>query len=184
MEPAFRFCPACGGRLPAFPEEEEEETEQAAPAPPRQQAGSPAAAAASPPPAPARPSVAARPSSRSPRKPRAGPAVPLPVEAVLTDRGGRQWRLVRLLEQGGCGLVYEGAVGAGEGRGAAGEGRAGACPRRLGRAPRRDPLSVVAVGMSRDHQNPPGRCGGDGTVWVSSRMAATVRHSHGDMALA
>ncbi|KAM6378933.1 serine/threonine-protein kinase VRK3 [Pluvialis apricaria] len=102
VEPAFRFCPACGGRLPAL--REEEETEQAAPAPPRQQAASPAA---SPPPSPARPSVAARPSSRSPRKARAGPAVPLPAGAVLTDQGGRQWRLVWLLEQGDCGLVYE-----------------------------------------------------------------------------
>ncbi|KAM9261323.1 LOW QUALITY PROTEIN: serine/threonine-protein kinase VRK3 [Cariama cristata] len=102
VEPTFRFCPACGGRLP--PPLQEEETQQREPAPPRQQARSPAA---SPRASPARPSVAARPSSRSPRKARAGPAVPLPAEAVLTDQGSRQWRLVRLLEQGGCGLMYE-----------------------------------------------------------------------------
>ncbi|KAM6079844.1 serine/threonine-protein kinase VRK3 isoform 3-T4 [Theristicus caerulescens] len=98
VEPAFCFCPACGGRLPP-PEEEEEETERTAPAPPRQQPRSPAASP--------RASGAARPSSRSPRKARPGPAVPLPAEAVLTDQGGRRWRLVRLLQQGGCGLVYE-----------------------------------------------------------------------------
>ncbi|XP_075021871.1 serine/threonine-protein kinase VRK3 isoform X2 [Calonectris borealis] len=96
VEPAFRFCPACGGRLP--PPLQEEETEQAASAPPRQPARSPAAS-------PARPAAAARPSSRSPRRARPGPAVPLPVDAVLTDQGSRQWRLVRLLEQGGCGLM-------------------------------------------------------------------------------
>ncbi|XP_050762172.1 inactive serine/threonine-protein kinase VRK3 [Gymnogyps californianus] len=100
VEPAFRFCPACGGRLPP-PLQQEEETEQTAPAPPRQQARSPAA---SPRASPARPSAPARPSSRSPRK---GPAVPLPADAVLTDQGSRQWRLVRLLEQRGCGLMYE-----------------------------------------------------------------------------
>uniref|UniRef100_A0A8B9NAL2 VRK serine/threonine kinase 3 n=1 Tax=Accipiter nisus TaxID=211598 RepID=A0A8B9NAL2_9AVES len=95
VEPAFRFCPACGGRLPPPPlqEEEEEETEKTAPAPPR--------------PSPARPSAPARPSCRSPRKARPGPAVPLPAESVLTDQGGRQWRLVRLLDEGGCGLTYE-----------------------------------------------------------------------------
>ncbi|XP_075293172.1 serine/threonine-protein kinase VRK3 isoform X2 [Opisthocomus hoazin] len=105
VEPAFRFCPACGGRLPP-PPLQKEETERAAPAPPRQQPRSPAAS-------PARPSVAARPSSRSPRKARPSPAVPLPVETVLTDRGGRRWRLVRLLEEGGCGLVYEAQAASG-----------------------------------------------------------------------
>ncbi|XP_074014865.1 serine/threonine-protein kinase VRK3 [Numenius arquata] len=110
VEPAFRFCPACGGRLPPPPREEEEEehTEQAAPAPPRQQACSPAA---SPPPPP--PRSPARPGGRSPRKARAGPAVPLPAEAVLTDWGGRQWRLIRLLEQGSCGLMYEAQAASG-----------------------------------------------------------------------
>ncbi|XP_074453455.1 serine/threonine-protein kinase VRK3 isoform X2 [Larus michahellis] len=104
VEPVFRFCPACGGRLPPPPREEE--TEQAAPAPPRQQARSPAA----PPPGPRAP---ARPGGRSPRKARCVPAVPLPAEAVLTDWGGRQWRLVRLLEQGGCGLMYEAQAASG-----------------------------------------------------------------------
>ncbi|KAM6351716.1 serine/threonine-protein kinase VRK3 isoform 3-T3 [Alca torda] len=103
VEPVFRFCPACGGRLPPLPREEE--TEQAAPAPPRQQARGPAAPLPGP---PVRAPAACRPSGRSPRKARCGPAVPLPAEAVLTDWGGRQWRLVRLLEQGGCGLMYEG----------------------------------------------------------------------------
>ncbi|KAM9291981.1 serine/threonine-protein kinase VRK3 [Morus bassanus] len=102
VEPAFRFCPACGGRLPPPPREEERE--RTASAPPLQQARSPAA---SPPASPARPPAAARPSSRSPRKARPGPAVPLPAGTVLTDQGGRQWRLVWLLEQGGCGLMYE-----------------------------------------------------------------------------
>uniref|UniRef100_A0A8C3KQ30 VRK serine/threonine kinase 3 n=1 Tax=Calidris pygmaea TaxID=425635 RepID=A0A8C3KQ30_9CHAR len=109
VEPAFRFCPACGGRLPPPPrEEEEEETVQAAPAPPRQQACSPAA-----PPPPPPPRSPARPGGRSPRKARAGPAVPLPAEAVLTDWGGRQWRLIRLLEQGGGGLMYEAQAASG-----------------------------------------------------------------------
>ncbi|XP_064887090.1 serine/threonine-protein kinase VRK3 isoform X2 [Columba livia] len=98
VEPAFRFCPACGERLPP-PPPPEKATEQTPPAPPPQQARSPAA--------PARRSLAARPSSRSPRKARLGPAVPLPVDTVLTDQGGRQWRLGRLLEQGSCGLMYE-----------------------------------------------------------------------------
>uniref|UniRef100_A0A8C4XUA2 VRK serine/threonine kinase 3 n=1 Tax=Falco tinnunculus TaxID=100819 RepID=A0A8C4XUA2_FALTI len=95
LEPTFRFCPACGGRLPAEPREEPAPAEQ--PPPP------------SPPPPPRSPaaSPAARPSSRSPRKARSGPAVPLPAGAVLADRGGGQWRLGRLLEQGGCGLLYE-----------------------------------------------------------------------------
>ncbi|XP_054068386.1 inactive serine/threonine-protein kinase VRK3 isoform X2 [Rissa tridactyla] len=106
VEPVFRFCPACGGRLPPPPREEE--TEQAAPAPPRQQAHSPAAP---PPGPPAR--APARPGGRSPRKARCVPAVPLPAEAVLTDWGGRQWRLVRLLEQGGCGLMYEAQAASG-----------------------------------------------------------------------
>ncbi|XP_064318297.1 inactive serine/threonine-protein kinase VRK3 isoform X1 [Phalacrocorax carbo] len=102
VEPAFRFCPACGGRLPPPPREEEREW--TASVPPLQQARSPAA---SPPASPARSPAAARLSSRSPRKARPGPAAPLPAGAVLTDQGGRQWRLVRLLEQGGCGLMYE-----------------------------------------------------------------------------
>ncbi|XP_042654580.1 inactive serine/threonine-protein kinase VRK3 isoform X2 [Tyto alba] len=96
VEPAFRFCPACGERLPPPPQEEGTGQTAPAPAPPppqQQQARSPAAPA--------------RPSSRSPRKARPGPAVPLPAEAVLTDRGSGQWRLLRLLEQGGCGLMYE-----------------------------------------------------------------------------
>ncbi|XP_069665680.1 serine/threonine-protein kinase VRK3 isoform X2 [Haliaeetus albicilla] len=105
VEPAFRFCPACGGRLPP-PPLQEDETEQTAPAPPR---ASPARPSAPAPPraSPARPSAPARPSCRSPRKARPGPAVPLPAESVLTDQGGRQWRLVRLLDEGGCGLTYE-----------------------------------------------------------------------------
>ncbi|XP_056191992.1 inactive serine/threonine-protein kinase VRK3 [Falco biarmicus] len=95
LEPTFRFCPACGGRLPAEPREEPAPAEQ--PPPP------------SPPPPPRSPaaSPAARPSSRSPRKARPGPAVPLPAGTVLADRGGGQWRLGRLLEKGGCGLLYE-----------------------------------------------------------------------------
>ncbi|KAM6351715.1 serine/threonine-protein kinase VRK3 isoform 2-T2 [Alca torda] len=108
VEPVFRFCPACGGRLPPLPREEE--TEQAAPAPPRQQARGPAAPLPGP---PVRAPAACRPSGRSPRKARCGPAVPLPAEAVLTDWGGRQWRLVRLLEQGGCGLMYEAQAASG-----------------------------------------------------------------------
>ncbi|XP_064528522.1 serine/threonine-protein kinase VRK3 isoform X3 [Pseudopipra pipra] len=93
VEPAFRFCPACGGRLPELPEEER--AEPAPPTPP-------------PAPSPAAPSPrAARPGPRSPRKPRPGPAAPLPADTVLADQGGRRWRLRRLLEQGGCGLVYE-----------------------------------------------------------------------------
>ncbi|XP_068276296.1 serine/threonine-protein kinase VRK3-like isoform X2 [Nyctibius grandis] len=101
VEPAFRFCPACGGRLRG---EEAEQTEQTASAPPRRQALSPAA---SPRASAARRSVTERPVSRSPRKARPGSAVPLPLEAVLTDQGSRQWRLVRLLERDGCGLMYE-----------------------------------------------------------------------------
>uniref|UniRef100_A0A674GN43 VRK serine/threonine kinase 3 n=1 Tax=Taeniopygia guttata TaxID=59729 RepID=A0A674GN43_TAEGU len=100
VEPAFRFCPACGGRLPAPPEEH---TEPAARAPSPPPAASPASPAASASPR----AAAARPGPRSPRKPRPGPAAPLPADTVLTDQGGRRWRLVRLLEQGGCGLVYE-----------------------------------------------------------------------------
>ncbi|XP_074741897.1 serine/threonine-protein kinase VRK3 isoform X2 [Strix uralensis] len=102
VEPAFRFCPACGERLPA--PLQEERPPQTAPAPPPQQARSPVA---SPPPSPARPAGPARPSSRSPRKARPGPAVPLPAETVLTDQGSGRWRLVRLLEESGCGLMYE-----------------------------------------------------------------------------
>ncbi|XP_051637078.1 inactive serine/threonine-protein kinase VRK3 isoform X3 [Manacus candei] len=96
VEPSFRFCPACGGRLPELPElPEEERAEPAPPSPP-------------PAPSPAAPSPrAARPGPRSPRKPRPGPAAPLPADTVLADQGGRRWRLRRLLEQGGCGLVYE-----------------------------------------------------------------------------
>ncbi|KAM9372425.1 serine/threonine-protein kinase VRK3 [Phaethornis superciliosus] len=101
VEPTFRFCPTCGGKLP---EPREEETEQTVPTPPPQRLRSPVA---SPRASPARSSVAARSSCRSPRKPRSGPAVPLPAEAVLTDQGGRRWRLLRLLEQGDCGLIYE-----------------------------------------------------------------------------
>ncbi|XP_014107870.1 PREDICTED: inactive serine/threonine-protein kinase VRK3 [Pseudopodoces humilis] len=95
VEPAFRFCPACGGRLPAPPEER---TEPAAPAPSQPPAPSPAASPRG---------SAARLGLRSPRKPRPGPAAQLPADTVLTDQGGRRWRLVRLLEQGGCGLLYE-----------------------------------------------------------------------------
>uniref|UniRef100_A0A8C9FRS1 VRK serine/threonine kinase 3 n=1 Tax=Pavo cristatus TaxID=9049 RepID=A0A8C9FRS1_PAVCR len=114
VEPTFKFCPACGDRLPA-------------PAPPRdaagpplQQAPSPAAAAggersaAGPglsPPAvrtpPRSPCPAARRGSSSPRKARPGPADPLPEGEELRDRGAGRWRLQRLLEQGGCGLLYE-----------------------------------------------------------------------------
>ncbi|XP_030337281.1 inactive serine/threonine-protein kinase VRK3 [Strigops habroptila] len=104
VEPAFRFCPACGGRLPAplQQQQEEEEKEPTVPVLPQEPSTSPAA---SPGAAPARPP--ARPSSRSPRKLRPGPVEPLPVDVVLTDLGGHRWQLVRLLEQGGCGLVYE-----------------------------------------------------------------------------
>ncbi|XP_068003479.1 serine/threonine-protein kinase VRK3-like [Melanerpes formicivorus] len=113
VEPTFRFCPACGQRLPLPPPPPpEEDPEQPAPAPPQPQpqplAVSPRA---SPRASPARPSGAAGPSCRSPRKARPGPVVPLPAETVLTDQSGRQWRLLRLLEQGGCGLLYEGARG-------------------------------------------------------------------------
>ncbi|KAM4891813.1 serine/threonine-protein kinase VRK3 [Sylvia borin] len=97
VEPAFRFCPACGGRLPAPPEEH---AEPAAPAPSPPAAPGPAAA-------PSPRAAAARLGPCSPRKSRPGPAAPLPADTVLTDQGGRRWRLVRLLEQGGCGLVYE-----------------------------------------------------------------------------
>ncbi|KAM6346080.1 LOW QUALITY PROTEIN: serine/threonine-protein kinase VRK3-like [Podargus strigoides] len=95
VELTCRFCPACGERLPPPLQEEKEQTAL----PPQQQAGSPAAS-------PPRPSPA-WPSSRSPRRARPGPAVPLLADMVLTDQGSRQWRLVRLLEQGGCGLMYE-----------------------------------------------------------------------------
>uniref|UniRef100_A0A8C3D9N1 VRK serine/threonine kinase 3 n=2 Tax=Corvus moneduloides TaxID=1196302 RepID=A0A8C3D9N1_CORMO len=97
VEPAFRFCPACGGRLPAPPEEH---TEPAAPAPSPPPTPSPVAS-------PSPRAAAVRLGPRSPRKPRPGPARPLPADTVLTDQGGRRWRLVRLLEQDGRGLVYE-----------------------------------------------------------------------------
>ncbi|KAM4656591.1 serine/threonine-protein kinase VRK3 [Amazona ochrocephala] len=102
VEPTFRFCPACGGRLPAPLQQQEEEKEPTLPPPQQQPSTRPAA---SPGAAPAR--SPARPSSRSPRKLRPGPAEPLPVDVVLTDQGGQRWKLVRLLEQGGCGLMYE-----------------------------------------------------------------------------
>lgn len=158
VEPAFRFCPACGGRLPP-PPLQEEETEKTAPAPPRA--------------SPARPSAPVRPSCRSPRKPRPGPAVPLPAESVLTDQGGRQWRLVRLLDEGGCGLTYEGAVGAGAGAGGcpgSGPGLPGSRGRGLGQALLRalrgpGPWAAqlagarsrcrCSVGLSLNHQNIP-----------------------------
>ncbi|XP_064009206.1 inactive serine/threonine-protein kinase VRK3 isoform X3 [Pogoniulus pusillus] len=104
VEPAFRFCPSCGERLPPPPQQEDAERAAPAPPPPPPQPRSPAA---SPRASPARSPVAGGPSCRSPRKARPGLAVPLPAEAVLTDQSGRQWRLLRLLEQGGCGLLYE-----------------------------------------------------------------------------
>ncbi|XP_062359276.1 inactive serine/threonine-protein kinase VRK3 [Cinclus cinclus] len=97
VEHEFRFCPACGGRQPAPPEDH---TEPAAPTPSPSPVPSPAAS-------PSPRAAAARLGPRSPRKPRPGPAAPLPADTVLTDQGGRRWRLVRLLEQGGYGLVYE-----------------------------------------------------------------------------
>ncbi|XP_015150240.1 inactive serine/threonine-protein kinase VRK3 isoform X2 [Gallus gallus] len=114
VEPTFRFCPACGDRLPAPPPPRD------AAGPPLQQAPSPAAAAggvrsepwpglsspaARTPPRP--PCAAARRGSSSPRKARPGPAEPLPDGEELRDRGAGRWRLRRLLEQGGCGLLYE-----------------------------------------------------------------------------
>lgn len=112
VEAAFRFCPACGERLPPAP------GEAAAPAP--WQARSPAAGpgssspsgASRPPPSPSL-SPAAKRGSFSPRKPRPVAAVPFPEAEVLEDHGKRRWRLGRLLEHGGPGLMYEGAVGTG-----------------------------------------------------------------------
>uniref|UniRef100_A0A8C3BYL7 VRK serine/threonine kinase 3 n=1 Tax=Cairina moschata TaxID=8855 RepID=A0A8C3BYL7_CAIMO len=106
VEAAFRFCPACGERLPPAP------GEAAAPAP--WQARSPAAGpgssspsgASRPPPSPSL-SPAAKRGSFSPRKPRPVAAVPFPEAEVLEDHGKRRWRLGRLLEHGGPGLMYE-----------------------------------------------------------------------------
>ncbi|XP_025934964.1 inactive serine/threonine-protein kinase VRK3, partial [Apteryx rowi] len=50
---------------------------------------------------------AARSGSWSPRKARAAAVAPLPENQVLTDHSKKQWRLVKLLEQSGCGLMYE-----------------------------------------------------------------------------
>uniref|UniRef100_A0A8B9QX63 VRK serine/threonine kinase 3 n=1 Tax=Anas platyrhynchos TaxID=8839 RepID=A0A8B9QX63_ANAPL len=118
VEAAFRFCPACGERQPPAP------GEAAAVAPAPWQARSPAAgpgsgssspSGASRPPPPRSPSLspAAKRGSFSPRKPRAVAAVPFPEAEVLEDHGKRRWRLGRLLEHGGPGLMYEGAVGTG-----------------------------------------------------------------------
>lgn len=139
MEPTFRFCPACGDRLPAPPPPRD------AAGPPLQQAPSPAAAAggvrsepwpglsspaARTPPRP--PCAAARRGSSSPRKARPGPAEPLPDGEELRDRGAGRWRLRRLLEQGGCGLLYEGAgPGGAPRRGGGGEGGGMTRPRGL-----------------------------------------------------
>ena len=68
------------------------------------------------------PCPAARRGSPSPRKARPGPAEPLPEGEELRDRGAGRWRLRRLLEQGGCGLLYEGAgPGGSPSRGEGGE---------------------------------------------------------------
>ncbi|XP_065588668.1 serine/threonine-protein kinase VRK3 isoform X2 [Cyrtonyx montezumae] len=103
VEPTFRFCPACGHKLPPPPAPRD------AAGPPQQPAPSsgpgPSPPAARTPPRP--PCPAARRGSLSPRKARPGPAEPLPEGEELRDRGAGRWRLQRLLEQGGCGLLYE-----------------------------------------------------------------------------
>lgn len=44
---------------------------------------------------------------RSPRKDRCAPVAPLPEGMLLTDMNNKQWKLVKLLSQTDCGLLYE-----------------------------------------------------------------------------
>ncbi|XP_068764290.1 serine/threonine-protein kinase VRK3 isoform X2 [Struthio camelus] len=101
VEPAFKFCPGCGEKLP--PREEApalavraEAAAEPTPEPVRRRPGpSPAAAGR------------ARSGSWSPRKARSASVAPLPENQVLTDHSKKRWRLVKLLDRGGCGLMYE-----------------------------------------------------------------------------
>ncbi|XP_069726360.1 serine/threonine-protein kinase VRK3 [Phaenicophaeus curvirostris] len=107
VEPAFRFCPGCGAALPGRGPREQQPPERPREEPPPPPPG-PAASPATPGPAasPATPGPAAPRGPRSPRRPRPGPAEPLPPGTALSDRGGRVWSLRRLLRRGG-GDLYE-----------------------------------------------------------------------------
>ncbi|XP_062443911.1 inactive serine/threonine-protein kinase VRK3 [Rhea pennata] len=107
VEPAFKFCPGCGEKLPPSGEEAPALAARTRAAPAPEPASAPARRPRPPPPRSPATVGRVRSGSWSPRKTRSASLAPLPEDQVLTDHSKQRWRLVKLLEQGGCGLMYE-----------------------------------------------------------------------------